>query len=782
MHKLKKVTLFIVSFITITVVIAMLFSSPIAKYLILKHARNLTGRQITMDWVYINPLTGTVNISNLKIYELKSDSIFFSSKGISANISMLKLLFKNYEIKKLTINKPRLSIIQNEKSFNIDDLIEKFSSKEITDSIHPAKHLSILNVRIIDGEVSYREQQIPINYFIKKVTLISSGIRWDTDSVNFKFSFLPGVGNGDIKGDLTFNLKSYDYRIAVLAHKFDLDIIEQYLKDLMNYGSFSANIDANIKAKGNINDQEDLSATGQIAINDFHLGKNPKDDFLSFDKLALSITELDPKNHKYLLDSISFSHPYLKYEIYDHLDNVQRMFGIHGANITTANANTGTFNLIIALARYAKVLANSFFRSDYKINRLRIYDGDIKFNDYSTSEKFALELNPLTVNADSIDKDRKRVNVSLESPIKPYGNVSVGVRFNPKDSSDFDLQYHFRKLPVTMFNPYIISFTSFPLDRGTLEFNGSWIVRNGLIQSTNHLVIIDSRTSKRIRNKDTKWIPVPLIMTFIRERGNVIDYEIPITGNLKDPKFHLHYVVFDLLRNVFLKAPTTPYRLQVKNVEAEIEKSISLKWETRQTAILPDQGKFIEKMGDFLLKNTDATIEVYPYQFARKEKEYILFFEAKKKYFMALNNKSSGSFSTQDSDKVDKMSVKDSLFTLYLNKHEKDSLVFTVQEKCTGIIDSAFVNSKFDQLNKERENAFIHYFKIKGVDNRVKILKGEQVVPYNGFSFYKIEYKGEFPESLMKAYHNMNELNNEAPRKKFKQERNSINPLVQSKL
>ena len=187
-------------------------------------------------------------------------------------------------------------------------------------------------------------------------------------------------------------------------------------------------------------------------------------------------------------------------------------------------------------------------------------------------------------------------------------------------------------------------------------------------------------------------------------------------------------------------------------------------------------------MGDFLLKNTDATIEVYPYQFARKEKEYILFFEAKKKYFLALNNISSGSFSTQDSDKVDKMSVKDSLFTLYLNKHEKDSLVFTVQEKCTSIIDSAFVNTKFDQLNKERENAFIHYFKIKGVDNRVKILKGENVIPYNGFSFYKIEYKGEFPEFLLKAYQKMNELNNEAPRKKFKQERNSIDLLVQSKL
>jgi hypothetical protein len=60
------------------------------------------------------------------------------------------------------------------------------------------------------------------------------------------------------------------------------------------------------------------------------------------------------------------------------------------------------------------------------------------------------------------------------------------------------------------------------------------------------------------------------------------------------------------------------------------------------------------------------------------------------------------------------------------------------------------------------------------VDNRVNILKGENVVPYNGFSFYRIEYKGEFPESLIKAYNQLNEYNNEAPRKKFEQERKSI--------
>jgi hypothetical protein len=117
------------------------------------------------------------------------------------------------------------------------------------------------------------------------------------------------------------------------------------------------------------------------------------------------------------------------------------------------------------------------------------------------------------------------------------------------------------------------------------------------------------------------------------------------------------------------------------------------------------------------------------------------------------------------------MSVKDSLFVHYLNKQVNDTLLFTIQEKCSNFIGTAIINDKFKQLNQEREEAFMLYFKKKAVENRVKIYNGENNVPYNGFSFYKIIYKGELPESLIKAYQQMNELNNVAPRKRFEEER-----------
>ena len=88
------------------------------------------------------------------------------------------------------------------------------------------------------------------------------------------------------------------------------------------------------------------------------------------------------------------------------------------------------------------------------------------------------------------------------------------------------------------------------------------------------------------------------------------------------------------------------------------------------------------------------------------------------------------------------------------------------EERCMAPLTLAFQN----------RNCFITYFRKSGVEDRINFKPAEAVVPFNGFSFYKIEYKGELPESLVKAFQKMNELDEELPRKKFKKERKN-NPL-----
>jgi hypothetical protein len=779
-NRLKKIFFILAGSIMLLVVFLFLVISPIAKYIIEKYDVKYTGREITTDWVYVNPFTGYVYLSNVKIYELASlptgqaglptgqagDSICLSANGLSIDMAMHKLFNKTYEISELTLTQPHGVFIQNKKHLNITDVIERFSSK---DSTRAPVHFSILGIKIIDGVFQYREEVIPINYSIKNVNIESSGKRWNADTIAVQFSFMQDAGSGSVKGNFTINTKNKDYRYTAVVHQFDLNLIQQYLKDLTNYGKFSAVLEANLKSSGNFADQEAVTTSGTLSLHNFRLGKNSDDDYFSFDTFAISIVELSPKKRIYFYDSVSLIKPYLKYERYDSLDNLQRMFGIEGSKITTVSANPEKFNLVIEMVRYVKVISRNFFKSDYKIGRLNVSNANLEFSDFSINEQFAVELNPLNITADSLDKDNEHVKIFASAGVKPYGNLSIALSINPKDSSDFDMQYHLQGLPASLFNPYIITYTSFSLDRGSLEVKGWWHVKNGIIKSKNHLILLDPRTSKRLRSKDTKWVPLPLIMAFIRERGNVVDYDIPIRGDLKDPKFKLGDVFLDLMTNIFVKPPTTAYGLQVKNIESKIEKSLTLTWPFRNSSITPEQEVFIERMADFLKKNPTASIVVNPVFYTAKEKEHILYFESKKKYFQRGGNDKP--FSKSDDDEVSKMFVKSGSFIRYLRKHTDDSTLFTIQERCARLIETDKLEASLQKLSSERQQSFLSYFKKEKVDGQVKFSKSVNGTPYNGFSFYKIEYVGEFPKSLLKAYRQMQELNDASPRKKFKDDR-----------
>ena len=155
-------------------------------------------------------------------------------------------------------------------------------------------------------------------------------------------------------------------------------------------------------------------------------------------------------------------------------------------------------------ANILKACPGNFFNSDYKVNNLAINAGELTFNDFSLSEEFSTGLRGLNIVADSINKSKQRVNIALHSALKPYGNMVIKLSIDPNDSSYYNLNYHIVNIPVALFNPYTVTFTSFPLDRGTIELNGAWNVLGGNIDSKNHLVIVDPRATKRVRGKDKK--------------------------------------------------------------------------------------------------------------------------------------------------------------------------------------------------------------------------------------------------------------------------------------
>jgi hypothetical protein len=752
--KRNRIGKFLLKFVLIVVILMMiliLIASPLSRYLVEKNDVKYTGREIEVGRVFLNPLTGNVKLKNLKIYELNSDTVFFSVRTFKADLSIVKLLTGTYQVNSLLIERPEIIISRTDTVFNFSDLLEKFAIE--ADTTKELLHLNILNIKVRQGRVHYKETENPVDLTISKINFSSSGKYWDRDSIDGEFSLVPDTGK--MSGNFKVNTENRNYQFNMNLNNFDLASIQGLLSGIIKKASLSAIVDMDLRAKGNFGDPKDIDATGTLDINDFHLGNGKGDDITSIRRVLVDFRQLNPKKGVYhfgqiLIDSLSAN-----YVRYDSLDNIKILMGSNAEKNDTIQ-KIDSANILL------KILD-----SDYHIDNFSVKGANFRFTDYSNPEKFSLALNPLSITADSIDKSNSRLNIKIESKIEPHGLFTASIRMDPKNEKNIDGKYELSNMPAPMFNPYLLTFTSYQLDKGRIEIHGNWTIRNERIRILNHFIVIDPKNTKKSIRKDTRKVPLPLILAFIREKGSLIDYEIPITGNLNDPKFHLKDVLSDLLRNIFVKPPTTPYRLQVKNVEEEIEKTLTVVWKMRQVSLPKEQEKFLGKIADFLKDNKEANLVVHQIYHEAKEKENILFFEAKKKYFLEKKGKNENTLSKDDSIKVEKMPTKDSALLKYLDKTLKKPLPHTVQEKYYQYVGREVVSRKFELLAEKRREAFMKFFRDNGTDNRIDFLRIENQVPYNWFSYFKIDYKGDIPESLKEAFNKLYEINSEPPREDY---------------
>src|SRR5690606_9252737 len=144
----------------------------------------------------------------------------------------------------------------------------------------------------------------------------------------------------------------------------------------------------------------------------------------------------------------------------------------------------------------------------------------------------------------------------------------------------------------------LVYYSSFPADRGTVELKGKWNVNNGQIDSKNNLLIIDPRFADRLKQKGISWLPMRLILSFLKSKGNVIDYDVPITGDLKNPSFNIWDIIGDVLTNIFVKPPSLGYILKVKRIEQKLEKNFTVKWEMNDVEFTSKQSNFLNSMAD----------------------------------------------------------------------------------------------------------------------------------------------------------------------------------------
>src|SRR5512146_678343 len=149
-----------------------------------------------------------------------------------------------------------------------------------------------------------------------------------------------------------------------------------------------------------------------------------------------------------------------------------------------------------------------------------------------------------------------RGNLENQSPLRITG------RINPlRDVLFVDLKVSFNDIELSPITPYSGTFLGYAVDKGKLYLDLTYHIEKKELNSQNKVFIDQLTFGRKVESDKATSLPVRLAVALLKDRKGEIHLDLPVAGRTDDPKFSVWRVVLQMLRNLLVKAATSPLTL-----------------------------------------------------------------------------------------------------------------------------------------------------------------------------------------------------------------------------
>ncbi|WP_456451616.1 DUF748 domain-containing protein [Hydrogenimonas sp.] len=202
-------------------------------------------------------------------------------------------------------------------------------------------------------------------------------------------------------------------------------------------------------------------------------------------------------------------------------------------------------------------------RLDLLLAHLSLEGGRGRFADESLVIPFHTEIHAME--GDLIGLDNQEGNVAgarFHGVIGRYGVMRARSLFISSDPTrDTSVEVAFRNLDITKVSPYIGKYLGYEIADGRLWVKVTYHIENGRLASRNSIVFKRLKLGRPIESEEGVGGPVRLALNLLTDSEGNIDLDIPIEGNLTDPKVNLDGILLKALARVVTKVVEAPFKI-----------------------------------------------------------------------------------------------------------------------------------------------------------------------------------------------------------------------------
>jgi hypothetical protein len=239
-------------------------------------------------------------------------------------------------------------------------------------------------------------------------------------------------------------------------------------------------------------------------------------------------------------------------------------------------------------------------------------DSRLQFADYSLPLPFSTRIHKLNGEISTLASDSQTPStVQLEGQVGEHGLARIeGTIHVWQLTQDTDVALTFRNLVMPGYSPYTIDFAGRRIAEGRMDLDLGYHLVDGQLEGSNAIVLHDLVLGETIESPGAMDLPLSLAVALLKDSEGVIEMDIPVTGDLGDPKFHLGGAIRSAFGEAIGNIVRAPFRLLADLVGASEEDLQRIAYPAGSSDLTPPQSLRVGLLRKALVKRPELTLEL----------------------------------------------------------------------------------------------------------------------------------------------------------------------------
>ncbi len=617
MKRPVKIAIFYVIPAILAVIFILLMALPYAaRNYINQHGKEYTGRKLELKQIKINYFTSTLRVIDFKMFEPDDIQPFVTFDTLQVRINPFRLLSSEINIGQIRLVKPEVTVVRRDSTFNFDDIIAFFNSKPQTNqdkqSSAPRKYI-VRNITLDRGKFTFNDKGANYTNVMKDLGFAIPFISYDQEEISqvgLKFHFENG---GFFQAKADYNQKIGEYSADFKVDQLDISPFLPYTKDYFRLKSIEGLVGGDFHINGSISKPDSIVIKGDANITGFNAKDPAGITVLGTKRGHVVMNQIYPMKFSFKFDTIELTEPYLFFEMKDSTNNFLR--------------------LMVESDKKSEP-----FKYDYRISHLKIDNGITDFRDYTCGEPFNYHIDRISLKLDSISSDSKWIKAYSSARLNNHGKLTAELGVDPSNPYELKVNSVLTNFQLTDLNIYSRYYVGFPIILGNMYYQSKTVIKARQLNSENKLIIRNASLGKK--SGGLMNIPLKLALYLLKDVHGDVILDLPLTGDLNDPKTKIGKLIWQVFKNVITKIVASPFRALSGLMGVNPDEIKGLEFSYADTTLTDRHLRRIKLFTDLEKKKPDMKIDLAYYNDVELEKQELAVSEAGKLFTAATGSDS----------------------------------------------------------------------------------------------------------------------------------------------